>query len=166
MASERSRWLMFTNRFDNHKSIWAISVKYQSDAKWVEEQKCIIHFCLNSIATNLFIIRRSGTSYNPQSQSVQFFSTPARNFYVRFEKHNLTYTRCAWTGGTTEFPVPPGSNVKTSAQNLTNGEITVFHNFCDFIRIVMYELCFVSHRSHTYRKITVVSQLTWFLRES
>ena len=89
-----------------------------------------------------------------------FFSAPARNFYVRFEKHNLTYTRCAWTGGTTEFPVPPGSNVKTSAQNLTNGEITVFHNFCDFIRIVMYELCFVSHRSHTYRKFTVVSQLT------
>ena len=80
----RLRWLMFTNRFDNHKSIWAISVKYQSDAKWVGEQKGIIHFCLNSIAANLFIIRRSRTILNHGLSSL--FFAPARNFYVRFGK--------------------------------------------------------------------------------
>jgi len=63
----RLRWLMFTNQFDNHSS-----VQYQSDAKWVGEQKGIIHFCLNSIASNLFIIRP--LTYNPQSRSAaQFF---------------------------------------------------------------------------------------------
>jgi len=62
--------------------------------------------------------------------------------------------------GTTEFSVPPG-NVRTSTQNLTYGEITVFPNLLDFYeRIIMYELFFVSHRSHTYGEITGVSQLT------
>ena len=67
----RLRCLMFTNRFDNRKLIWAISVQYQSDTKWVGEQKGIIHVCLNSIAANLFIIRL--LTYNPHSRSVQFF---------------------------------------------------------------------------------------------
>jgi hypothetical protein len=52
---------MFINQFDNCK---AISVQYQSDAKWVGEQKAIIHFWLNSIAVNLFIFRRSQTILN------------------------------------------------------------------------------------------------------
>ncbi len=32
------RWLAFTNRFDNHKLIWALSVKYHSNAKWFGKQ--------------------------------------------------------------------------------------------------------------------------------
>ena len=78
---------MFANQFENRKSIWAISVQYQSNAKWVGEQKGIIHFCLNSIAVNLFIIRRSCTILNHGLSS--FFFAPARNFYVRFEKKTV-----------------------------------------------------------------------------
>ena len=85
----RSRWLMFTNRIDNNKSIWVISVKYQSDAKWVGEQKGIIHFRLNSIAANLFIIRRSRTIVN-QGLS-RFFSLPLKYLMSGLEKISLIF---------------------------------------------------------------------------
>ena len=45
-------WLMFTNTQSTID-------RYQSDAKWVGEQKGIMDFCLNSIAANLLIISRS-----------------------------------------------------------------------------------------------------------
>jgi len=83
-------WLMFTNRFDNHKSIWAISVKYQSDTKWVGEQKGILHFRLNSIAANLFIIAahvQSSITVCP----VFFSSLPPGISMSGLEKNSLNY---------------------------------------------------------------------------
>jgi len=74
---------MFTNWYDNRKLIWTISVQYQSDAKWVGEQKGIIHFCSNSIAVNLFIFRRSRTILNHGLSSF-FSSLPPGS--VRFGK--------------------------------------------------------------------------------
>ncbi len=75
------------NRFDNRKSIWAISVQYQSDAKWVREQKGIIHFRLNSIAANLFIIRP--LMHNPFHGLSSFFSLPPEISMSDLEKYSL-----------------------------------------------------------------------------
>ena len=58
------RWLTFTNRFDNHKSICALSDKYHSDAKWLGKHNGIIHFRLNLIAAKAFISRRWRTILN------------------------------------------------------------------------------------------------------
>ena len=70
------RWLTFTNRFDNHKSNWALSDKYHSDAKWFGKHNGIIHFCLNLIAAKAFISRRWHTIL--KSRSVLFFFNPAK----------------------------------------------------------------------------------------
>jgi len=65
------RWLTFTNQFDNHKSIGALSDKYHSDAKWFGKHNGIIHFRLNLIASKAFISRRWRAILN--SRSVLFF---------------------------------------------------------------------------------------------
>ena len=65
------RWLTFINQFDNHKSIWALSDKYHSDAKWFGKHNDIIHFCLNLIAMKAFISHRWCTIL--KSLSVLFF---------------------------------------------------------------------------------------------
>ena len=70
------RWLTFTNRFDNHKSNWALSDKYHSDAKWFGKHNGIIHFCLNLIAAKAFISRRWRTIL--KSRSVLFFFIPPK----------------------------------------------------------------------------------------
>jgi hypothetical protein len=43
-TKKSARKIKFTNQFDIHKSIWALSVKYQSDAKWLGKHNGIIHF--------------------------------------------------------------------------------------------------------------------------
>ena len=70
------KWLTFTNRFDNHKSIWALSDKYHSDAKWFGKHNGIIHFCLNLIAGKVFISRRWRTILKSWSVLFSFFTLP------------------------------------------------------------------------------------------
>ena len=70
------RWLTFTNRFDNHKLIWALSDKYHSDAKWFGKHNGIIHFCLNLIVKKAFISRSWRTIL--KSQSVLLFFIPPK----------------------------------------------------------------------------------------
>ena len=66
------RWLTFTNRFDNHKLIWALSDKYHSNAKWFRKHNGIIHVRLNFITTKAFINCRRRTIL--KSWSVLFFN--------------------------------------------------------------------------------------------
>jgi len=82
------RWLTFTNRFDNHKSIWALSYKYHSDAKWFGKHNGIIHFRLNLIAAKAFISRRWRTIL--ESQSVLFFFYPAKMSSAGFYFNSLS----------------------------------------------------------------------------
>ena len=70
------RWLTFTNRFDNHKSIWALRDKYQSDAKWFGKHNGIIHFRLNLIAAKAFISPRWRTILKSRSVLFFFFIPP------------------------------------------------------------------------------------------
>ena len=81
------RWLTFTNRFDNHKSIWALSDKYQSDAKWFGKHNGIINFCLNLIAAKAFIAA-TDVRYSNHGLSRLFFY-PAKMSSVDFYFNSL-----------------------------------------------------------------------------
>ena len=74
------RWLTFTNQFDIHKLIWALSVKYQSDYKWFRNiMASSMHhpyFCLNLIAAKAFISRRWRTMLKSRSVRLDFLLPP------------------------------------------------------------------------------------------
>jgi hypothetical protein len=72
-SARKIKMVTFTNRFDNHKSNWALSDKYQSDAKWFRKHNDIIHFCLNLIAAKAFISRRWRTILKSWSVLFVFF---------------------------------------------------------------------------------------------
>jgi hypothetical protein len=86
---EGLRWLMFTNRFDNHKLIRAVKVSSINLTLNESENRRALSILAFSIGVKLFIIRRSCTILN-HGLSGRIFS-PDKTSYIHLIKQSYVY---------------------------------------------------------------------------